>query len=1178
MRIQYDKYKRPERPVVYLGSPNHKIICALNGIDDSSFSLKRNINSTDEVTFDVNRFIIINGKEVESNAYNLIDLLMRIYVSDIGWFVLKETPKISNNGNKETKSITAESAEIEMQQYDLSNFKVNQGTTDSYEMLVDGNVDIIDEVEFAKEQIKFYNAEKPELSFLDILIKISGLSGWSVGYIDPVPKVYKYYDEGELKEKQTMLCDEIGVFDIQTQDLYSFLTQDAAKFFGCVFIFNTEKFTISAYRPENLGKDTNINIGFRNLQQSNEINVNGEYNVFTRYRVYGSDDLSITYVNFGSNIIENIDYFLTEKWLSASVIEKYKIWQSDVEIQRPLYIEQTRLYNKQMNVISELRNRVPLDDTSTDWSTFPDDKLLEAQANYQAQLAGYEQYYVDEDGDFDQTALDNSPDANDYYQIRDVILPSIQIEIDNRNLDPDDEIDYIDSYKTDWKLYGLDELQVKIYDYNNRKKVLVNNGYGGEYDPDKHTADMYEKMHQEYLDIMNQLDPDFSGSCQEAFDLRQSEVDDATALLNQYDAERKDIAKSVDKSTWKHNDYEFTESDLEELSHLYVDNDYENNNMLLVDSDDAVSAIDEQLKLLSAAQDDLYTVSQPQFTYTTSLDNFLAKYEYQNYTDNLELGDYLYLGVRDDFVVRLRVISVSYNPMVMDNDLQIEFSNMLKTRAGINDYLYMQNSANGSGKSSSSGNSNDFLNNEGITLTAGLIQKLLQSGAFKSGVGQIINNEFAGYVGQTVSVKELNAEMIKVTDIIGENGFFEYLQSKLISADKIIGGSGDFKELKTLVAQIDSLLAGTISSELGHIIKLTAENVTIDEAVIRDLIASQITVSMLKAGTISSDKFFIESEDGGMSIVGNTMQFKDNNDVVRIQIGRDAQNNFTFCLYDETGEGVLIDSTGIKDSAISDGLIKNDMIADGAITEAKIDKTNIRDWTDENGSKVFDVSKLYYGDDKFEVSYNSIKEKAINAANKVDELSNMVSSIELSGEQVFKSISGVVSPTSITITAICKNATKVSYWYIDGVENTSYVSADKLSITIPNSYMTNKNTVVIKATNSDGSLYDIHSLYLVKDGTDGKDGITTYVQIVSTNGNTFVNGMIQTILNARVIQNGVDITDSLDANIFHWEKTNHDGTPDLAWNSANFGGKKSINVTGEEVIRRATFTCTINID
>lgn len=45
-----------------------------------------------------------------------------------------------------------------------------------------------------------------------------------------------------------------------------------------------------------------------------------------------------------------------------------------------------------------------------------------------------------------------------------------------------------------------------------------------------------------------------------------------------------------------------------------------------------------------------------------------------------------------------------------------------------------------------------------------------------------------------------------------------------------------------------------------------------------------------------------------------------------MQAGRDASGNFTFSLFDTTGKGVLIDSTGIKQGAISDGLIVNKML------------------------------------------------------------------------------------------------------------------------------------------------------------------------------------------------------------------------------------------------------------
>ena len=67
-----------------------------------------------------------------------------------------DTPEIHSTGNIEHKTINASSAEIEFKQIPLDTWKVNKGTTDSLEMLVDGNVEEIDGVEFAKENIKFH--------------------------------------------------------------------------------------------------------------------------------------------------------------------------------------------------------------------------------------------------------------------------------------------------------------------------------------------------------------------------------------------------------------------------------------------------------------------------------------------------------------------------------------------------------------------------------------------------------------------------------------------------------------------------------------------------------------------------------------------------------------------------------------------------------------------------------------------------------------------------------------------------------------------------------------------------------------------------------------------------------------------------------------------------------------
>lgn len=1024
MNIVFNRYNEPIQGHVYLGTPNGKILCAINGIEESTFQLTSKFNNTFELTFDLNENILIQdgkglSKLVHSNVYDLVGWLMRVYVENVGWFIM-EHPKITDDGMKKIKTITCQSAEIEMQQHDLKNFKINQGTTDSYEMLADNNVEKIDDVEFAKEQIKFHNPKNPQLSLIDLALKAAGMKGWSVGEIDSTPKTYRTYKDGKYVETTTLLSNEIGAFDVESQDLYSFFTQDMAKYFQCVFVFDFLHMKISAYHPENYGKSTNVNINFRSLQQSQEITVD-DSTLFTRYYVQGADDLGITYVNFGSNYIENINYYLNEKYFSPLLIIKYKLWKEDYEEARILYIEATRQYNEQMKVVTELYDRVPLDDCSTDWSTFTDDELKEAQANYQAQLKGYEQFYVDDDGNFDETALKNSSDANDYYQIKDVILPSIQIEMDNRQLPTDDDnADYVDSYKTNWKLYGLDELKVKLQEYKNTIEICKKGGYNQPYTEDSsHTKDVHDTMYAKYLDAQNQLDSNYVGGCQEAYDQRQSEIDAANEILNSYNKTRTDLVKQISKETWsgvvaadnsgyildEDGNYitdeagrriycdtqklQFTERDLTELSKVYYDGDYSNENMFLTDSDDQVSAIDEQLKLLDTAIDDLYIASHPQYQFTTSLDNFLALADYEDYIKNINQGDYLWLTV-DNKVVKLRVVEIQYNPLIADNSIQITFSNMIQGRSSRNDLSYVLNTPSNASKSSASGSSNNFLNNEGITLTAGLIQKLISNGSFKNGVSQIINNEFAGMLaGSSISLEELNAKIIKVTDLYGKNGYFEYLQSKLITAGKIVSDSADFKELSTLAATIKSAIIGASSTETGIVINLTTENATMSEAMIKDLIAKYITVNELKAGDIYTNKIKILSEDGTLKIQDNTFTIynKDGNPVV--QLGEDKNGNYGLIISDSKGS-VLLDSQGLHEGIVPDDFIKTDMIADGQITESKIDKTTMRDWTMPDGSKVFDVSHLWDGDDSFGKSYNTIKSTVSATSKELGDLSDKV--------------------------------------------------------------------------------------------------------------------------------------------------------------------------------------------
>ncbi len=93
---------------------------------------------------------------------------------------------------------------------------------------------------------------------------------------------------------------------------------------------------------------------------------------------------------------------------------------------------------------------------------------------------------------------------------------------------------------------------------------------------------------------------------------------------------------------------------------------------------------------------------------------------------------------------------------------------------------------------------------------------------------------------------------------------------------------------------------------------------------------------------------------------------------------------------------------------------------------------------------------------------------------------------------------------------------------------------------------------------------------------DDINGIKSWtVQIFSTNGGVFKNDEINTVLIARVYRGTEDITDTLDANRFRWTRVSEDSAADELWNTANFGGKKEISVTSDDVHQRATFNVTI---
>lgn len=89
---------------------------------------------------------------------------------------------------------------------------------------------------------------------------------------------------------------------------------------------------------------------------------------------------------------------------------------------------------------------------------------------------------------------------------------------------------------------------------------------------------------------------------------------------------------------------------------------------------------------------------------------------------------------------------------------------------------------------------------------------------------------------------------------------------------------------------------------------------------------------------------------------------------------------------------------------------------------------------------------------------------------------------------------------------------------------------------------------------------------------------TYQITIQSSDGNVFRNGQISTVLTAKVYQNKIDMTDSLPPSAFRWSRHSYDSASDNIWNQNNGNGVKTLTVTNADIIKKATFTCTLSLE
>lgn len=133
--FKFDVRNNPKPYDLYLCKTDGSILCYLNGIDEQTASLTTNLNNKYELSFDYNKFVNVDGKQILSNGFEDFAYGMRILVNGIGFFKM-DYPVAKFTGEKEVKSISAKSIDSELEDKNVTSFKVNTGESDSLEYLV----------------------------------------------------------------------------------------------------------------------------------------------------------------------------------------------------------------------------------------------------------------------------------------------------------------------------------------------------------------------------------------------------------------------------------------------------------------------------------------------------------------------------------------------------------------------------------------------------------------------------------------------------------------------------------------------------------------------------------------------------------------------------------------------------------------------------------------------------------------------------------------------------------------------------------------------------------------------------------------------------------------------------------------------------------------------------------
>lgn len=177
-------------------------------------------------------------------------------------------------------------------------------------------------------------------------------------------------------------------------------------------------------------------------------------------------------------------------------------------------------------------------------------------------------------------------------------------------------------------------------------------------------------------------------------------------------------------------------------------------------------------------------------------------------------------------------------------------------------------------------------------------------------------------------------------DLKAANANIQNLTATKATITDLNAATAKISVLEGNYANLNTLVNGNLTSANIQSLTLNSKNTTIENGMIKNAMIENLAFDKITGMDINTTNLTVHSSDGKSKWSDNTIQISDANRV-RVQIGKDASNDYSMSVWDKNGN-LIWDALGATEKTIQRKIIRDSIVADDAnISGSKLDINSV---------------------------------------------------------------------------------------------------------------------------------------------------------------------------------------------------------------------------------------------